>query len=131
MRTNAYRNLIGFENMFDDLAGTVEKYPPYNVFREEGSEADTILELALAGFNKEDISVVLDDNKLIIESKSIEEVKVRKYTHRGISRRAFRRVFQLAEHQKVTDVEMINGVLALRITKVIPEELRPRTLNIS
>ena len=130
-----YNTLIGFDSIFNELKeNALDKYPPYNVYK-EGSERDrTILELALAGFNKEEISVLLDNGTLTVEFIGIgekeEEKRQREYSHRGISKRYFKRQFQLAEHQEVAHAEMKDGMLIITVDRVLPDELKPKSINI-
>jgi molecular chaperone IbpA len=129
---NMYNTLIGFDNIFNDLReNALDKYPPYNVYK-EGSEQDrTILELALAGFNKEEISVLLDNGTLTVEFIGEKEEKgQREYSHRGISKRYFKRQFQLAEHQEISHAEMKDGMLIISVDRVLPDELKPKSIDI-
>jgi molecular chaperone IbpA len=129
---NMYNTLIGFDNIFNELKeNALDKYPPYNVYK-EGSERDrTILELALAGFNKEEISVLLDNGTLTVEFiGEKEEKRQREYSHRGISKRYFKRQFQLAEHQEIAHAEMKDGMLIITVDRILPDELKPKSINI-
>ncbi len=101
-------------------------YPPYNLV--EVSEDTYMIELALAGFKKEDISIEQEKNVLTIKGSSEEDEN--KYIHKGIGARAFTRTFSLSEYMNVTAVVMENGILRVLIVKLVPEEARPKTFEI-
>jgi molecular chaperone IbpA len=101
-------------------------YPPYNLV--EVSEDTYMIELALAGFKKEDISIEQEKNVLTIKGSSEEDEN--KYIHKGIGARAFTRTFSLSEYMNVAGVVMENGVLRVLIVKLVPEEARPKTFEI-
>jgi molecular chaperone IbpA len=87
-----------------------------------------MIELALAGFKKEDISIEQEKNVLTIKGSSEEDEN--KYIHKGIGARAFTRAFSLSEYMNVAGVVMENGVLRVLIVKLVPEEARPKTFEI-
>jgi molecular chaperone IbpA len=101
-------------------------YPPYNLV--EVSEDTYMIELALAGFKKEDISIEQEKNVLTIKGSSEEDEN--KYIHKGIGARAFTRTFSLSEYMNVAGVAMENGVLRVLVLKLVPEEARPKTFEI-
>ena len=102
-------------------------YPPYNLIQEDD---DTYLvEIALAGFDKDDISVTTDKDQLIIKGER-EEEKDTTYTHKGIATRSFTRSFALAEFMVVTGAEFENGMLSIRVERIVPEEKKPKSIKI-
>jgi molecular chaperone IbpA len=120
---------IGWDRHFQDLEKVMHNstsYPPYNLV--EVSEDTYMIELALAGFKKEDISIEQEKNVLTIKGSSEEDEN--KYIHKGIGARAFTRTFSLSEYMNVTGVVMENGVLRVLIVKLVPEEARPKTFEI-
>jgi len=120
---------IGWDRHFQDLEKVMHNstnYPPYNLV--EVSEDTYMIELALAGFKKEDISVEQEKNVLTIKGSSEEDEN--KYIHKGIGARAFTRTFSLSEYMNVAGVVMENGVLRVLIVKLVPEEARPKTFEI-
>jgi molecular chaperone IbpA len=120
---------IGWDRHFQDLEKVMHNstnYPPYNLV--EVSEDTYMIELALAGFKKEDISVEQEKNVLTIKGSSEEDEN--KYIHKGIGARAFTRTFSLSEYMNVTAVVMENGILRVLIVKLVPEEARPKTFEI-
>jgi molecular chaperone IbpA len=120
---------IGWDRHFQDLEKVMHNstnYPPYNLV--EVSEDTYMIELALAGFKKEDISIEQEKNVLTIKGSSEEDEN--KYIHKGIGARAFTRTFSLSEYMNVAGVVMENGVLRVLIVKLVPEEARPKTFKI-
>ena len=120
---------IGWDRHFQDLEKVMHNstnYPPYNLV--EVSEDTYMIELALAGFKKEDISIEQEKNVLTIKGSSEEDEN--KYIHKGIGARAFTRTFSLSEYMNVTAVVMENGILRVLIVKLVPEEARPKTFEI-
>jgi molecular chaperone IbpA len=89
-----------------------------------------LIEIALAGFNSEDIKVQQEKNVLTISGESKSE-DATSYIHKGIGGRSFSRTFSLAEYVEVTSVMMKNGLLIVSLTKRIPEEAKPKVFEIT
>ncbi len=124
---------IGFDNLFDRLfdtdLDTSNSYPPYNISKVD--DHNYIIEMALAGFNKDDIEIELADSELTIRSKKREDtVKDVNLIHQGISHRSFNRKFTLSEEILVKNAEMKNGMLIIKLEKFIPENKKPKLINI-
>ena len=131
---------IGFDNVFDhfeslfdeDLKIPSHNYPPYDI-KKVGEDKYNI-EVALAGFNKKDINVDVEDGMLTIESVKDEaekEVEDNGGTlYRGISKRMFKRSFTIASDVKVTGAELKDGLLKVSMEKVIPEGKKKRLIDI-
>lgn len=120
---------IGWDRHFQDLEKVMHNstnYPPYNLV--EVSEDTYMIELALAGFNKEDISVEQEKNVLTIKGSSKENPN--KYIHKGIGARDFTRTFSLSEYMIVAGVTMENGVLRVLVVRDVPEEAKPKKFEI-
>jgi molecular chaperone IbpA len=126
------RALIGFDRIFNDFenrhVNSTTNYPPYNVLKHDEDHFE--IEIAVAGFDKEDITVEVDQNQLIIKGTRTKEDDVTKYVHRGLAARDFERVFTLMEHMEVGEADLTNGILSVKITRVIPEALKPRVIAI-
>ena len=128
---------IGFDSIFEDIhrLATVagkDNYPPYNVIQID--EDHYSIELALAGIDKDALDIELDQNQLTISTKKVEtpiDTKELQYLHKGISSRSFSRSFTLADHVIVTGAEMHNGILKVSLERQLPEELKPRKIDIS
>ena len=128
------RALVGFDRIFDDMerrfANSVQtNYPPYNIARLQENLYE--IEIAVTGFSKDEISVTVEADKLIIvgENKETTDITV-EYLHRGLALRDFERTFTLADHMKIRSAEIKNGVLTIRIEREIPEEMKPRVIDV-
>ena len=124
---------IGFDNLFDRLFDidleSSNSYPPYNISKVD--ENNYIIEMALAGFNKDDIEIELADSELTVRSKKREDSnKDVNLIHQGISHRSFNRKFTLSEEILVKNAEMKNGMLIVKLEKFIPENKKPKLINI-
>ena len=86
--------------------------------------------MALAGFGKDDIEIKYADNQLTIKSVDSDDKDEKDVIHRGISKRKFSRSFTLAEDIKVNGAELKDGMLLVELEKIVPEEKKPRTINI-
>jgi molecular chaperone IbpA len=126
---------IGFDSMLDELmrvtsVQTNTNYPPHNVIK-TGDET-VIIEVAVAGFGENEISVDLDNNTLRISgSKVREEMLNYEYLHRGLSSRDFTQTFQLAEYVEVIHAEVKNGILSVYLERKVPEEKKPKSIAIT
>ena len=124
---------IGFDNLFDRLFDidleSSSSYPPYNISKVDDN--NYIIEMALAGFNKDDIEIELSDSELTVRSKKRENLnKDVNLIHQGISQRSFNRKFTLSEEILVKNAEMKNGMLIIKLEKFIPENKKPKLINI-
>ena len=123
---------VGFDHIFDNLNRYVDYqqaqgFPPYNI-RKEG-EYNYVIEMALAGFGKEDIQVEIAEN--ILSVRSVKENSEDEDTqYRGISFRRFERKFTLADDLVVNNANLENGMLYIDIERIIPEEKKPRLIEV-
>lgn len=129
------RMLVGFDSLFNDFerrfANQINNnYPPHNIIRT--GENQYVIELAVSGFNKEEISVEVDQGHLIIRGeRSREDDESWEYLHRGLATRDFVKVFPLLDHVEVEGSTIKNGILAVNLVKIIPEALKPRKINVT
>ena len=131
---NIHKFGIGFDSIFEDihrLASVAGKdnYPPYNVIKIDDDHF--AIELALAGIDKEALDIQVDQNQLTISTEKAETDEELEYLHKGISQRGFSRSFTLADHVIVQGADMVNGVLKISLERQLPEELKPRKIDIS
>ena len=124
---------VGFDDLFDHFNNQLEikqtpSYPPYNINRID--DLNYQIEMALAGFSKTDIDIKYADNQLTIKSVDSEDKEEKETLHRGISKRKFSRTFTLAEDMKVDGAELKDGMLLIELEKIVPEEKKPRTIDI-
>ena len=103
-------------------------YPPFNIV--QLTEDDYLLEMAVAGFAEEQITISVDRNALTVEGKPAEDQGERTFLHRGIAQRAFRRTFRLGEYMVIQSADMSDGMLRISVKRELPEEARPRTIAI-
>lgn len=103
-------------------------YPPYNVVKIDDDKL--VMEFAVAGFTKEDISITTEKNILSVVGERAEDSD-RKYLHKGIAGRKFSRKFQLPEYFEVDNASYGNGILAISLIRNIPEEKKPKQIAIS
>lgn len=128
------RALIGFDRIFDDMERRFANqlstnYPPYNIAKVGDNLYD--ISIAVTGFEKSEITVQVENNELTVrgERKEVDTPEV-EYIHRGLALRDFERTFTLAEHVKVRKAEIKNGILLIQLEREIPEELKPRIIDI-
>jgi len=132
---NINRYAIGFDHLMDHLVSlhsnnnlTTNEYPPYDIIKE--GESNYKIELAVAGFKKDELSIQLKDNTLTIKGESNSKNSNGDYLHKNIARRSFSKNFTLAENIEVGDAEFEDGVLGVSLTHNIPEEQRPKQISI-
>ena len=116
------RNSIGMDEYFNrlfTLHETTTNYPPYNLI--QVSDTESRLELALAGFKKEQVNVYTQDGKLFIEGQREDGESETKYVHRGVAQRSFTRSWTMAEDTEVRSVKFEEGLLTIEMGRVIPE----------
>ena len=124
---------VGFEPLFSELERLhsvtpgQDNYPPHNIVRID--DENFMIEMAVAGFSKDDVEVELKDGTLTISGSKTEDE--RNYAHKGISSRKFSKSFRLAEYVVVDDADLANGVLVVNLRVDIPEEKRPQKIKIN
>ena len=118
-----------FESMFDYDTVNVSNYPPYNIVKTGDNKYD--VEVALAGFNKKDINVSVENGMLTIESKEDKtKDKDGEVIHKGISKRYFKKSFTISDDVEVKGAELKDGMLRISMEKIIPEAKKLRTIDI-
>ena len=131
---------VGFDNMFDhfermfedDFRVSVPNFPPYNIVKTGKNSYD--IELALAGYNKKDISIDFEDGILSIKSiKDKDEKEVEDNNgmlHQGIAKRYFSKSFTIADDVEIKGAELKDGLLRVSLEKIVPESKKARTIEI-
>ncbi|RUX98105.1 MULTISPECIES: Hsp20 family protein [unclassified Mesorhizobium] len=127
-----YRSSIGFDRVFDLLENasrtpSIDNWPPYDIAR-TGEDSYRIT-MAVAGFSQDELSIVHEPNMLVVAGEKAGEDNG-DYLHRGIAGRPFERRFELADHVKVTSAGLANGLLTIDLQREIPEEMKPRRIEI-
>lgn len=127
---------LGFDDSFNKLMGLrndlnkhISSYPPYNIRKFSDSEFE--LQFAIAGFDKRDIKVTVNNGKLTVSGtmSDIEGDGV-EYLHKGIATRSFSSTFALGEHVEVEEAEVDNGLLKVRVKKYVPKHLQPKEITV-
>lgn len=134
--TNALnRALVGFDQIFHDFEGRFanqlqNNYPPHNVIRRD--EDNYEIQIAVAGFSKEEIKITVQDKELIVLGikDAVAEVSTTEYLHRGLAFRDFERYFRLEGYLEVVNAEIKDGLLIIKLKRNIPEEKKPKEIEI-
>jgi len=114
------RNSIGVDDYINKFFNeTQQNYPPYNIIQVNNSES--VLEIALAGFKKKEVNVYTEYGKLFVEGKKEEKKTESEYFHQGLAQRSFKRAWTLSDDFEVRDVSLEDGLLTVKLGKVIPE----------
>jgi len=128
-----FRTTVGFDHLAslldaanrDSNAG----YPPYNI--EVIGHDNYRITLAIAGFSEDELSIETESNVLRVRGSKAPEKDEKTYLHQGIAGRDFERRYQLADHVKVTNATLENGLLHIELVKEIPEAMKPRKISIN
>jgi molecular chaperone IbpA len=118
-------HMVALQNN-DVLSGN--DYPPYDIVKT--GEDEYSIELAVAGFKKDELNIEVKDQYLTIKGDSSSRHSNEEYIHKNIARRSFIRRFSLAENVKVNEAKMEDGVLVVALTHDIPEEQKPKSITI-
>ena len=130
-----HRQAIGFDSIFEELNRTFANtktegnYPPHNIVKL--NDTHYVIEVAVAGFAEDEIDVELKENVLTVKGEQNKDQEEIEYLHKGISARNFVRTFPLAEHIEVRGATVKNGILAVALEQVIPEEDKPKKIQIT
>lgn len=125
------KNSIGMDEWFERFGTAFEthtNYPPYNLVKE--SSVDFRLEIALAGYKREDIEVTTEWNKLFVEVKKTGDT-YDEYLHQGLAKRAFTRTWTLSDDVVIGDVLFEDGLLVIKLNKVIPEHQKKKVYKLN
>ena len=130
--TPMFRHSVGFDRIQSLMASASARseasYPPYNI-EADGEHTYRII-VAVAGFDKKDIEITLEEDTLSIIGKKEDEAEDVSYLHRGIAGRSFQLKFNLADHIKVHNADLANGELKIDLKCEVPEALKPRQIEI-
>lgn len=117
----------------EHISKTATAYPPFNLKKVDDNKY--VVELAVAGFGKQDVELTLEGGKLIIKGNTTLDTLTQDgvdvtYLHKGIADRAFTRTFSLADNVEVKNAEMLNGILKIWLEHIIPEDKKPKKIDI-
>ena len=132
------KSLIGYDDMFDriskfhdEIAKNIPNYPPYNIKKTD--ENTYVIEMAVAGFGKQDIEVNVAGDTLTIKGNAqqdTDEDDKTMFFHQGLAMRPFTRVFNLNDNVEVKNAEMLNGILKVALEHIIPEHKKPKNIEV-
>ena len=132
---NINRYAIGFDHLMDHLVTlhsnnnlTTNEYPPYDIIKE--GESNYKIELAVAGFKKDELSIQLKENTLTIKGETNSKNSNGEYLHKNIARRSFSKGFSLTDNIEIGSASFEDGVLSVHLTQNIPEEQKPKEIVI-
>jgi molecular chaperone IbpA len=124
---------VGFDNVFDELDRIArqadQKFPPHNIVKLTDDNQEYLIELAVAGYEEDELEVEVDDRTLTVRGE--HKLKGREYLHKGISTKKFTRNFRLSEYVQVVGADLKAGILSIHLKVVLPETKRPRKIAIS
>lgn len=127
-----YRGAVGFDrllNVFENIDRAEDSYPPYNI--EKTGEDGYRITLAVAGFGEQDLSIEVKEDQLTVAGGVAEPKQAqRKFLHRGIAARAFRRVWRLADHVEVVGAKLELGLLHIELERQVPDAKKARQIEI-
>ena len=129
-----YRSAVGFDRLASllDAAAAQDSasgYPPYNIERTD--ENAYRVEIAVAGFKRDELHIEVKENLLTVQGRKTANDENRRFLHRGLAERNFERRFQLADHVLVESAELSDGLLTISLRRELPEQLKPRTIEIN
>lgn len=126
---------VGFDDQFnriakmhDDLTKNIPNYPPYNI--KKTGDNTYVIELAVAGFAKQDIEIELTDSKMIVKGNTQSQEQEENFLFKGIAGRNFVRTFALDDQIEVKDAAMLNGMLKIFLERIIPEHKKPKKIEV-
>ena len=128
------RSTVGFDHLFDLLESSVrnsgDNYPPFNI--EKRGDDEFRITLALAGFRPQDIDITAQQNLLTVTGRKQEEsAQQGEMLHVGIANRGFERRFELADHVRVSNANLADGLLVIDLLREVPEAMKPKKIAIN
>ena len=124
-----YRTTVGFDRLFDMLDNSGRSdWPPYNI--ERNGENEYRITMAVAGFSSDEVELTQHGPELTVTGQKKPDSDDSQILHRGLAIGNFSQVFKLADHVKVANATLENGLLSVDLVREIPEELRPRRIAI-
>jgi molecular chaperone IbpA len=126
--TPFYRSTVGFDRLFELLdSSTTADWPPYDI--EKLGEDQYRISMAVAGFTSDEIQITQQESDLLVTGKKARSSD-HEFLHRGLANRGFKQTFSLADHVKVTNAGLENGLLVIDLVRELPEQLKPRRIPI-
>jgi molecular chaperone IbpA len=137
--TRAFKDLdrffVGFDPIIKRLSEAAEQttklaqtYPPYNIKKLDENKYS--IEIAVAGFGKQDLEIEIADDKLIVKGNTAHNENPYQYLYQGLAARAFTRTFNLADNVEIRGASLLNGILKIALEAIIPEHKKPKKVEI-
>ena len=124
-----YRTTVGFDRLFDMLDNSLRSdWPPYDIAKK--GENEYAISMAVAGFGPDEIEITQHGTQLLVTGQRKAEQDGRQVLYHGIASRSFKQTFNLAEHVKVAGAKLENGLLSVDLVREVPEQLKPRKIEI-
>ena len=131
-----HHTTLGFERLFNDmekmldsnLGKTVSTFPPHNILKLDDNRY--MVELAVAGFSKNEIDITIEDGSLIIKGEKEEKETDVQYLHKGIGTRSFTKTLRIADTVEVRGAEFADGILKIGLENIVPDHKKPRKVEI-
>jgi molecular chaperone IbpA len=127
---------VGFDDQLnrmakfhDDFAKNIPNYPPYNIKKTD--ENKYVIEMAVAGFAKNEIEIEFDQDKLIVKGNASEDKEAKEWLYQGIAARNFTRTFALNDQVEINGAELLNGMLKIALERIIPDSKKPKKIDIT
>lgn len=131
-----YHSTLGFDTILADLERLTrshyvenDKYPPHNIIKI--NDYEYIVEMSIAGFTKDDIDIMVENNILSIKGEQKKENSNYNYIHKGIATRSFSKSIKLLETVEVKNAEIVDGILRIYLVNIIPESKLPKRIEIN
>ena len=127
-----FRSSVGFDRVLNLLENAsriepIDNWPPYDIVK-TGDDTYRIC-MAVAGYTQEDLTITHEPNMLVVTAQKADDGEA-EYLHRGIAARAFQRRFELADHVKVSDASLVNGLLTIDLVREVPESMKPKRIPV-
>lgn len=126
---------VGYDKVFDELKNfqngiskNIPNYPPYNI--KKVADNKYVIEMAVAGFGKSDIEIETEGDKLVIKGNASQDESDANTLYQGLAFRPFTRMFTLNDQVEINGAELINGLLKVSLERIIPEEKKPKKVDI-
>jgi molecular chaperone IbpA len=131
-----HHTTLGFERLFNDMekmldsniSKTVSTFPPHNILKLDDNRY--MVELAVAGFSKNEIDITIEDGSLIIKGEKEEKETDVQYLHKGIGTRSFTKTLRIADTVEVRGAEFADGILKIGLENIVPDHKKPRKVEI-
>ena len=127
---------VGFDEQFnrmakfhDDLAKNIPNYPPYNIKKVD--ENKYVIEMAVAGFSKNEIEVEFAEDKLIVRGNASSDSEAKEWIYQGIAARNFTRTFALNDQVEIQSADLVNGMLKIALERIIPEHRKAKKIEVT